>query len=54
MKKIEEKNFILSHSKTSLARFEEKVRKFLAFRLDTWVSITRPGHRHEKNFMKKK
>jgi hypothetical protein len=51
MKKIEGKSLILDQSKTSPARFEEKVRKFLALGLDTWVSITRPGHHHDKNFM---
>ena len=41
MKKIEVKSLILNQCKTSPTRFEEKVRKFLAFGLDTWVSITR-------------
>lgn len=51
MKKIEGKSLISDQSKTSSARFEEKVRKFLALELDTWVSITRPGLHHNKNFM---
>jgi len=51
MKKIERKSLLLDQSKTSPARFEEKVRKFLALGLDTWVSITRPGHHRDNNFM---